>query len=144
TQEPQGEDKPAAKEAFPLPAKAPGQGPLADRLPAGAVAQFGSPRLQDFTIDRSATFSPDGKRLATSGANSPICVWEVATGELVRTYPNRGSVYDLRWKPDGRLAALTFFGHETFFMQDFGGDAPELTKEEEQQLHEVANRRELR
>src|SRR5881409_3762383 len=49
----------------------------ADPLPAGAVARFGSPRLQDFTIDRSAAFSPDGKLIATSGSYSSICVWDV-------------------------------------------------------------------
>jgi RNA polymerase sigma factor (sigma-70 family) len=98
----------------------------ADPLPAGAVARFGSSRLQDFTIDRSATFSPDGKLLATSGANSPICVWDVATGKRVRTHSTRGSVFDLRWKPDGKLAALTFFGHNSFLMQEFGNGPPDM------------------
>src|SRR5581483_8238814 len=81
---------------------APDNGPV-DPPPDGAVARFGTPRLQDFTIDRSTAFSPDGKLLTTSGANSPSCVWDVATGKLVRTRPNRGSVFDLRWKPDGKL-----------------------------------------
>src|SRR3954470_13142429 len=94
----------------------------ADPLPPGAVARFGSARLQDFTIDRSVTFSPNGKLLATSGANSPICVWDVATGKLVRTHANRGSVFDLRWKKDGKLAAVTFFGHDVFLMQEFTTD----------------------
>jgi RNA polymerase sigma factor (sigma-70 family) len=116
------------------------KGPPLDPLPAGAVAQFGSPRLQDFTIDRSAAFSPDGKLLATSGSNSPICVWDVATGALVRTYRS-GSVYDLRWKPDGKLAVIISFGHENFLMQEFGGTA-ELTQEEEKRLRDEADRRE--
>ncbi len=98
-------------------------------------------RLQDFTIDRSAVFSPDGKLLATSGSNSPICVWAVGTGVLVRTYPNRGSVFDLRWKVDGKLAVLTFFGHENFLMQEFGG-AAELTPEQEKRLRDEADGRE--
>ena len=76
----------------------------------------------DPTIDRSATSSPDGKLLATSGANTPICVWEVQTGKLVRTHPNRGSVYDLRWRANGKLAAVTFFNHDVFLMQEFDGD----------------------
>src|SRR5260370_20712172 len=91
----------------------------ADPLPPGAIARFGSPRLQDFTIDRSATFSPDGKLIATSGANSPICVWEVATGKRVRTHSNRGSVFDLRWRADGKLSAVAFFGHDAFVVQAF-------------------------
>jgi WD40 repeat protein len=147
-QTPQGDGERAAeKEGIrntPQPNQVPApqpKGPALDPLPAGAVAQFGTPRLQDFTIDRSAAFSPDGQRLATSGSNSPICVWEVATGRLVRTYANRGSVFDLCWKPDGKLAALTFFGHDTFLMQEFG-DVPDVTQDEEKRLHEEANRRE--
>lgn len=111
-------------------------------LPAGAVARFGSPRLQDFTIDRSAAFSPDGKRLATSGSNNPICVWDLASGERVRTYNNRGSVYDLRWRADGKLSALTFFNHNVFLMQEFGTEAPDLTREQEEQLQKEAMERE--
>jgi RNA polymerase sigma factor (sigma-70 family) len=134
----------AANEAAPFPRKPePAQGPPADPLPEGAVAQFGSPRLQDFTIDRSAAFSPDGKLLATSGANSPICVWDVATGARVRTYRNRGSVFDLRWKPDGKLAALTFFGHDVFLMQEFGS-TDDLTAEQEDRLQKEAMRGERR
>src|SRR5262245_4478789 len=111
-----------------------------DPPPEGALAQFGSPRLQDFTIDRAADFSPDGKLLATSGSNSPICIWDAATGKLVRTHPNRGSVFDLRWKADGKLRALTFFGHNVFLMQEFveGKDAD---PDEETRLNREAGER---
>lgn len=126
----------AGKDAAPVVAELP-PGPL----PAGALARFGSPKLQDFTIDRSATFSPDGKLLATSGSNSPICVWDLATGAKTRTYPNRGSVFDLRWRADGNLAALTFFGHDVFLMQAFDATA-DLTPEQEKQLQNAAMRRE--
>src|SRR5437016_6431729 len=115
----------------------------ADPLPPGAVARFGSSRLQDFTIDRSATFSPDGKLIATSGANSPICVWEVASGKLVRTHPVRGSVFDLRWKPNGTLSAITFFGHNSFFMQEFAGDR-QPDKTEEGKIDEEARNKDKR
>src|SRR5205823_1264597 len=84
------------------------------------VARFGSPRLIDFTIAKSASFSPDGKLFATSGQNSPLCVWDAATGKLVRTHANQGSVFDLRWRADGALAAVTFFNHDVFLMQAFG------------------------
>jgi RNA polymerase sigma factor (sigma-70 family) len=133
---------PAAGDAAPAREKA--QRPLpADPLPAGAVAQFGSSRLQDFTIDRSTAFSPDGKLLATSGSNSPICVWDVVSGALARTQPNHGSVYDLRWRADGQLAALTFFGHDVFLMQGFGGGA-DLSAEDLQRLRQKADQRERR
>jgi WD40 repeat protein len=115
----------------------------ADPLPPGAVARFGSTRLQDFTIDKSATFSPDGKLIATSGANSPICVWDVATGKLVRTHTNRGSVFDMRWRPDGTLAAITFFGHNAFLMQEFFSDR-QPDKTEEAKIEEEARNKERR
>jgi WD40 repeat protein len=117
--------------------------PQADPLPPGAIAQFGSPRLQDPSIDRVIAFSPDGKLLATGGANSPICVWDRATGKRVRTYINRRSVYDLRWKPDGKLAALTFFGPEGFLTQEFGGGNAKLDKYQDLRLRELALVREL-
>jgi RNA polymerase sigma factor (sigma-70 family) len=122
----------------PVPPEAP-----VDPLPEGAVARFGSPRLQHFSIDRSATFSPDGKLLATSGANTPICVWDVKTGKLVRTHPNRGSVYDLRWQKDGKLAAVTFFNHDVFLMQGFDGDNPP-NAEEQKRIEEEARNSERR
>jgi RNA polymerase sigma factor (sigma-70 family) len=106
----------------PAPAAPADAGAGKDPLPAGAVARFGSPRLIDFTIARSASFSPDGKLLATSGQNSPLCVWDAATGQLVRTHANQGSVFDLRWRADGVLVALTFFNHNVFLMQAFAGD----------------------
>jgi RNA polymerase sigma factor (sigma-70 family) len=138
---PPTEGEPAARQE---PGPAPAGVKRLDPLPAGAVAVFGSPRLQDFTIDRSATFSPDGKRLATGGGNSPVCVWDTASGELVRTYHNHGSVFDLRWKADGKLAAVTFFNHDTFLMQEFSAETPDLSQEQDQRLHEETNRRERR
>ena len=81
------------------PSHEPGNILQADVLPAGAIVRFGSPRLIDFTISKSATFSPDGKLFATSGQNSPLCVWDAATGKLVRKHVNLGSVFDLRCAP---------------------------------------------
>src|SRR5262249_23482695 len=107
----------------------------------GALAQFGSARLQDFTIDRAADFSPDGKLLATSGSNSPICVWDAATGKLVRTHPNRGSVFDLRWKADGKLRALTFFGHNLLLRQQSAAGKDAERNEEARRNREAGERR---
>src|SRR5437588_2559830 len=90
----------------------------ADPVPAGAITQFGSPRLQDFSIDRCASFSPDGKLLATAGANSPICIWDVVTGKRVDSFRTNGSVYDLRFTPACTLAVLAMFGHDDFWMRE--------------------------
>ena len=134
--------RPNVMAVLPAPEPAARKAP-ADPLPAGAVARFGSLRLQDFTIDRSVSFSPDGKLLATGGANSPFCVWEVATGKLVRTHANRGSVFDLRWKKDGKLATVSFFGHDGFLMQEFGDDK-EAEAAAAKQIEDEARNRELR
>jgi WD40 repeat protein len=118
-------------------------GDPSDPLPAGAIAQFGSPRFQDSTIDRAASFSPDGRLLATCGANSPILVWDVASGNRIRSHAVRGSVFDLRWRRDGVLSALTFFGHDVFLMEEFAagkGRSPE----EEARIEEEARKRETR
>src|SRR5690349_20886492 len=77
-----------------------------DPLPDGAVARFGSPQFRDQSIGRSLAFSPDGKKLATAGNNGPVSVWDAATGKLLRTHQPVGSVYEIRWTPDGKLAAL--------------------------------------
>src|SRR5947208_1089223 len=75
-----------------------------DPLPAGAKVRFGSRRLQDSSI-RDGIFSPDTKLLATTGGYFDVRVWEVDTGKLIRTHEVRGEIHDLRWKPNGKLAA---------------------------------------
>jgi WD40 repeat protein len=94
-----------------------------DLLPTGAVAQFGSARLQHSSIDRGrASFSPDSKRLVTIGTNGPTCLWDADTGKLLETYATLGtsaSLLDLRWKPDGKLATLHALGDDAFVMQEF-------------------------
>lgn len=56
-----------------------------------------------------AVLSPDGKTVATGGANSPHAVvfWDAATGKPDPAFPagNTGPVYGLAVSPDGQLAA---------------------------------------
>lgn len=92
--------------------------PKLDTLPAGVV-RLGTPQLQNFSIGGPLAISPDGTRLATGGANTPICVFDVATGRLLQTHRNTGSVYHIRWTADGKLRALTFFGHHAFMMHEW-------------------------
>jgi WD40 repeat protein len=98
--------------------------PAADPLPAGAVAQFGSPRFQDRSIGRSLAFSSDGTKLATADNNGPVSVWDAATGKLIRTHKVVGSVYEVRWTPDGKLVALAFFQGKGAFMHQWA-DGPD-------------------
>ena len=60
----------------------------------------------------------------------------MATGKRVRTHPVRGSVFDLRWKADGKLSAVTFFGHDVFLMQEFAAELkPDANEEAKEYLN---------
>ncbi len=48
-----------------------------------------------------ATWSPDGKQLATLGVKG-IALVDAATGAVVRSMPRRGFYQQLTWSPDGR------------------------------------------
>jgi WD40 repeat protein len=69
------------------------------RFPSGALE-----RILDSTHGAMAlAFSPDSRTLASGGADQVVRLWDVATGELVRTLPantNRG-VYHLAWDHAG-------------------------------------------
>lgn len=52
----------------------------------------------------SAAFLPDGRRLATSGDDGSVRVWNVETGrQLLRVAASESTVSDLAVSPDGRL-----------------------------------------
>ena len=78
--------------------------PRADRngdpLPDGAIARFGSARLLHGGIEQLA-FSPDGKTLATSGADG-IRLWDVTTGKVLpRAHLPEWDHAILTFTPDG-------------------------------------------
>jgi WD40 repeat protein len=112
----------------------------ADLLPAGAIAQFGSQRLLVPSISGGASFSPDGKYLAVAG--TPITIWSTATGQLVHKLANLGSVGDLRFKADGKLA-VTFSWNGRFLMQEFTV-GKELDPAEQERLYQEVENRERR
>jgi WD40 repeat protein/DNA-binding SARP family transcriptional activator len=55
-------------------------------------------------------FNPDGTRLASSGADNTVKVWDAATGELVRSLSGEAGdiAFDVAFSPDGRLLAAPF------------------------------------
>src|SRR5947207_14903789 len=74
-------------------AAASGQAPPAadrhgDPLPPGAVARLGTNCFRQAAYIRSLSFSPDGKTLAAGGYLGPARLWDVATGQVVRTLPH--------------------------------------------------------
>jgi dipeptidyl aminopeptidase/acylaminoacyl peptidase len=81
-------------------------------------ADTGAVRLWDYATGRelhslqgqrywaeSAAFSPDGRRLA-SGAGSVTHLWDVGSGQLVRTFPQQGPIYYVTFSADGRTLAV--------------------------------------
>src|SRR6266446_3705662 len=66
-----------------------------DPLPAGALARLGTVRFHSYS---DATYSPDGKIIATTGGHV-VRLCEAATGKLVRELPADG-VGRLIFSPD--------------------------------------------
>lgn len=52
-------------------------------------------------------FTPDGRRLAASGWNSEVRVYDARTGALIATAPGSEIAGAIAWSPDGEaLAAM--------------------------------------
>ena len=68
------------------------------------VQKFGEGYHRDLLYD--AEFSRDGKILATAGYDTKIALWDVASGEQLRTIEvHNGAVFDLAFSPDGTVLA---------------------------------------
>lgn len=54
----------------------------------------------------SASFSPDGSVIATGGSDFRVRLWDVETGEVLRTLNTNSGGYRSAWSPDGNLLAV--------------------------------------
>lgn len=69
-------------------------------LPEGAIARFGKGHIYDFV------YSPDGQLLASGSRDNTVRLWEVETGNLLKTLaPHRGDVQNVVFSPDGSTLA---------------------------------------
>src|ERR1700731_250811 len=75
-----------------------------DPLPKGAVARLGALRLHHPGHLESRGCSPDGKPLATSGADGSVCLWDWARRKELPRLPAT-NVGTLAFSPDGSLLA---------------------------------------
>jgi WD40 repeat protein len=80
-----------------------------ESLPPGMVQRLGSSRLQTGSSVYALTFTPDGRRIVSSGDRGPL-VWDAADGrpvELLREKPG-GIPSQVAVLPDGRLLAAMY------------------------------------
>lgn len=71
-------------------------------------------------------FSPDGSRLATSGADGVLRVWDTDTGDLQAEVPGRGEVWGISFSPDGARVAAAWQEEALVRVHDLTDGAPDL------------------
>jgi WD40 repeat protein len=107
--------QPAAEGPPPVPGQprppTAGESELPDRddpLPAGAVARLGTRRFRHEGDATSLAFSPDGKVLAAGVSDGAVCLWEAATGKLLRRF-DVGAAWQwpgIAFSPDSKRLAV--------------------------------------
>jgi RNA polymerase sigma factor (sigma-70 family) len=64
----------------------PATDPLAEPLPAGAVARLGTMRFQHGADVNAVAFTSDGKGLVSASPAGTVCLWDAATGRELRRF----------------------------------------------------------
>lgn len=73
-------------------------------LPVGAIARLGETKFRHGMMIDGMALSADGKVLATCDRMRSVCLWEVATGKLVRHIPDSSDsgCHVAAFSPDGK------------------------------------------
>jgi hypothetical protein len=67
-------------------------------------------KISESTIIYAMNFSPDGKALATAGADGTLNLWNVETGQKIRTFKgHQNSLTATAFSPDGKLLVTASF-----------------------------------
>jgi WD40 repeat protein len=109
-----------------------------DPLPPVALARLGTVRFRQGHWIEAVTVSPDGKMVASRGIDGVLCLWDLATGKLLRKWE----------KPADRDRGSLLTAREWFEQLAFSPDGKLLTSvhlsQDQLRIREVATGKELR
>jgi WD40 repeat protein len=74
---------------------------------------------------RALALSPDGLKLATAGVASGVDLWDVVTGQWLRTLPTDNSVWSLGFSPDGKRLVTAGWSSEPLVWNLAANQPPE-------------------
>jgi WD40 repeat protein len=76
-----------------------------DPLPDGAIARLGTVRWRHGVFVHALAYSPDGKKIVSSGVGRALVLWDASTGKELRQFASRGQPHGVVFSPDGKYIA---------------------------------------